>query len=125
MKPLHFVGSSQKDIRNFPPPVRREAGFAIHVAQDGGKAINAVPLVGFSGAHVLEVVINEDGNTYRAVYTVKFEDAVYVLHAFQKKSKKGCETPRPDIALIRKRFVKAREHYIKHYENKGRRDKSA
>lgn len=125
MKPLHFVGSSNKDLRNFPEDVRREAGFAIHVAQDGGKAINAVPLVGFGGAHVLEVVINEEGSTYRAVYTVKFEKAVYVLHAFQKKSKKSIATPRADMALIRSRLSDARDHYKSHYETTGRKDVSA
>lgn len=125
MKPLHFMGSSQKDLRSFPQKVRREAGFAIHVAQDGGKALNAVPLVGFGGAHVLEVVIDDDGQSYRAVYTVKFEDAVYVLHAFQKKSHKGIATPKPDMALIRRRLLQAREHHREHYETKKRKDLTA
>lgn len=125
MKPLHFMGSSQKDLKSLPSEVRREAGFAIYMAQQGGKALHAFPLVGFGGSNVLEVVINEDGNTYRTIYTVKFEMAVYVLHVFQKKSKRGSETPRPDVALIRKRFMDAAAHYKLNYASKIRKDVSA
>src|SRR5689334_4503129 len=111
MKPLFFMGSSYKDLLRFPKEVRREAGFALRLAQIGGKALHALPLLGFGGANVLEVVISEDGNAYRAVYTVRFEDAVYLLHAFQKKSKSGKATPKMDIALIRRRLNAARDHY--------------
>ena len=125
MKPLHFMGSSLKDLKGLPSDVRREAGFAIRMAQQGGKALHAFPLVGFGGANVLEVVINEDGNAYRTVYTVKFEMAVYVLHVFQKKSKHGIATPRPDVALIRRRLNAASEHYKMNYASKIRKDVSA
>lgn len=111
MKPLFFMGSSHKDLLRFPKDVRKEAGFALCLAQTDGKALHAVPLLGFGDAGVIEVVINDDGNTYRAVYTVKFEDAVYMLHAFQKKSKTGKATPKPDMSLIRARLKAAREHY--------------
>ena len=115
MKPLNWIGSSQDDLREFPPDVRREAGYSIHLAQKGAKALNAVPMVGFGSAKVLEVVINDDGNTYRAVYTVKFAKAVYVLHAFQKKSRKGISTPKPDLDLIHRRLSAAEKHYNENY----------
>jgi phage-related protein len=115
MKPLNWVGSSQDDLCEFPPDVRREAGYCIYLAQTGDKALNAVPMVGFGGAKVLEVVIDDDGNTYRAVYTVKFAKAVYVLHAFQKKSRKGISTPKPDLDLIRRRLANAEKHYRQNY----------
>jgi phage-related protein len=115
MKPLNWVGSSQDDLHEFPPDVRREAGYCIYLAQKGDKALNAVPMVGFGGAKVLEVVIDDDGNTYRAVYTVKFAKAVYVLHAFQKKSRKGISTPKPDLDLIRRRLANAEKHYRQNY----------
>jgi phage-related protein len=87
MKALHWVGSSLKDVREFPDDVKREVGFSLHMAQCGDKAMNVVPLVGFCGAKVLETVIDSDRSTYRAVYTVKFHNAIYVLHAFQKKER--------------------------------------
>ena len=107
MKDAIFVGSSKRDLREFPEDARSEAGHAIYLAQMGEKAINAVPLTGFGGAKVLEVVIPEDGDAYRAVYTVKFDTAVYVLHAFQKKSKKGSKTPPHDMELICSRLKDA------------------
>lgn len=85
-------------------------GYALHLAQQGGKHAQAKPLRGFGSAGVLEVVENNDGNTYRAVYTVKLGDAVYVLHCFQKKSHKGIETPQRDIELIRDRLKLAQQH---------------
>ena len=116
MKPVTWIGSSLNDLREFPSEVRREAGQSIYFAQKGGKTVNAVPMVGFGSAKVLEVVINDDGNTYRAIYTVKFQKAVYVLHAFQKKSRKGRATPRPDLALIKQRLSTAEKHYKENYE---------
>lgn len=118
MKPLFWIASSKKDICGFPEEVRQEAGFALYQAQNGDKALNAVPMLGFGGAHVLEVVIDEDGNTYRAVYTVKFAEAVYVLHAFQKKSKSGVATPKPDMELIRSRLRLAKQDYEARFEQK-------
>ena len=123
MKPLHWVGSSLKDLRNFPEEVRSEVGYSVYLAQVGDKATNAVPMLGFGSAKVLEVVIDEDGDTYRAIYTVKFRHAVYVLHAFQKKSKKGIATPKPDLDLIKTRLKAAEDHHEKHYKVE-RREKS-
>jgi phage-related protein len=111
-KPARFIGSSREDLRRFPDDVRTEFGYAIFAAQEGGKAPKAKPLKGIvPGAGVLEIVEDFDGNTYRVVYTVKFADAVYVLHAFQKKSKHGIKTPKHEIDLIRARFAEAKAHY--------------
>src|SRR5690348_6384616 len=92
-KPVFWVASSRKDLRKFPKPVRQTVGQALFDAQTGGKHPDAKPLRGFRGAGVLEVVEDHDGSTYRVVYTVRFAGAVYVLHAFQKKSKRGVTTP--------------------------------
>ena len=99
-KPLFWIGSSLKDLRGFPEEVKDEMGFALYQAQRGLMHRSAKPLRGFSGANVLEIVDDFQTDTYRAVYTVQFAGAVYVLHAFQKKSKKGVSTPRADIELI-------------------------
>jgi phage-related protein len=122
MKPLHWIGSSLKDLRDMPEDVRQEAGFAIYMAQKGDKAASAIPMVGFGSAKVLEVVIDEDGDTYRAVYTVKFARAVYALHVFQKKAKKGIKTPQHDIDLIKTRLKAAEAHYKENYEKAKPKD---
>ena len=109
MKSLRFIGSSRHSLRAFPKDVREEIGYALWEAQLGETPEIAKPLKGFGGAGVLEVVENFDGSTYRAVYTVKFSTAVYVLHAFQKKSKKGIATPKKDIDLIKARLKLAEE----------------
>lgn len=106
-KNLDFIGSSRDDLRRFPKEVRIVIGTALNSAQLGGKHPAAKPLRGFGGAGVLEIVDDFDGETYRAVYTVNFVDIVYVLHAFQKKSRKGVETPKGDIELIRRRYKSA------------------
>lgn len=98
-----------------PNDVKEVMGFAIFSAQSGEKHPAAKPLKGFGGAGVLEVVEDFDGDTYRAVYTVKFAGVVYVLHAFQKKSKRGSATPRHDIDLIKQRLRTAEQHYRAHY----------
>ncbi len=98
-------------MRDFPEEVRLRIGGALWEAQLGRKAGWAKPLKGFAGAGVLEVVDDFDGNTFRAVYTVRFAGVVYVLHAFQKKSKSGIATPRHEIALIGQRLKRAREDY--------------
>jgi phage-related protein len=103
-RPLYWIGSSLDDLRSFPEDVIDIIGYALHLAQHGGRHPDAKPLKGFQGASVLEVVENFDGDTYRAVYTVRFRDAVHVLHAFQKKSRRGIKTPKPDLDLIRKRL---------------------
>jgi phage-related protein len=110
-KPLFWIGSSRKDLKAFPRPVQRSCGFALRHAQEGSKHPDAKPLKGFQGAGVLEIVEDHDGSTYRAVYTLRFAGAVYVLHAFQKKSKKGIQTPKHERELIEKRLKTAEEHY--------------
>jgi phage-related protein len=90
-------------------------GFAINDAQNGEEHPRAKALRGFGGRSVLEVVDDEDGDTYRAVYTVRFAGVIYVLHAFQKKSKKGSETPKRDIEVIQARLKVAEAHYQRHY----------
>jgi phage-related protein len=101
LKPTVFVGSSRKDLGAFPAAVRGEIGQALFEAQLGDHPGHAKPLKGFSG--VLEIRDNFDGDTYRAVYTVRFEGVLYVLHAFQKKSTSGIATPQRHIELIRQR----------------------
>ena len=86
-------------------------GYALHLAQQGGKHPDAKPMKGFQGASVVEVVSDYEGNTWRLIYTLKYRDAVYVLHAFQKKSKQGIKTPKHHIDLIRVRIKQAMEHY--------------
>src|SRR5271169_3779795 len=103
-KPVRWVGSSKEDLSEFPAEVRRRVGAALWDAQIGGKAPYAKPLKGFGDAGVLEIVDDFDGDTFRAVYTVRFARAIYVLHAFQKKSKRGAATPKADLELIEKRL---------------------
>lgn len=109
-KYLHWVGSSKKDLLAMPDDVIDVFGFALHLAQTGKKHGQTKPLKGFGGASVLEVVEDYMGDTFRAVYTVKIADAVYVLHCFQKKSKQGIATPLQDIDLIRARLKVAQAH---------------
>jgi phage-related protein len=109
LKPVVWVGSSRKDLRAFPDPVQSHTGYALYVAQRGGKHRDAKVLSGFGGAGVVEVVSDFRGDTFRAVYTVRFAGIVYVLHAFQKKSKSGRETPPREIELIKKRLREAEQ----------------
>jgi phage-related protein len=109
-KPLFWVGSARAELLAFPDQVKREMGFALYLAQVGGKHVNSKPLRGFGGADVLEVVDDFDGSTFRTVYAARLAGAVYVLHAFQKKSRRGIETPRQVIELIRARLRIAQEH---------------
>jgi phage-related protein len=110
-KPVRWVGSSKDNLSDFPQEVRRRVGGALWDAQRGLKAPYAKPLRGFGGTGVLEVVDDYDGDTYRAVYTVRFVGIVYVLHAFQKKSKRGIATPSAELDLIKQRLKRAREDY--------------
>jgi phage-related protein len=106
-----FIASTRDDLSAMPEEVKRLFGFAIRAAQRGSKHPDAKPLKGFGGAGVLEIVEDFDRSTYRAVYTVKFDEAIYVLHAFQKKSRSGIKTPRHEIDLIRERLKEAeRQH---------------
>lgn len=103
-KPLEWIGSSKKDLKAPPDEVMDVFGYALYLAQTGGRHDQAKPLKGFGSAGVLEVVEDFRGNAYRAVYTVRFEERVFVLHVFQKKSKSGIETPKHDMNLIRDRL---------------------
>jgi phage-related protein len=109
VKSLVWVGSCRDDIRSFPQGVRFVMGYALYLAQVGSKHPDAKPLRGFGGAGVLEVVDDFDGDTYRAVYTVKLQGVVFALHAFEKKSRKGRETPQQEIELVRRRLKRAEE----------------
>jgi len=111
VKPVQWVGTSLHNVRAFPKSVRTTIGQALFDAQMGGKHPAARPLKGFGGAGVLEIIEDDDGSTYRAVYSVKFAGVVYVLHAFQKKSKSGIKTAPADIAMVRRRLKSAEQHH--------------
>ena len=106
-RPITWVGSSRTDLKRFPQQVRRDMGRALYAAQRGEVDPAAKPLRGFGGIRVMEIVDRHDTNTYRAVYTAQFGEAVYVLHAFQKKSKRGMATPTREVELIRQRLADA------------------
>ena len=108
-KQVIWVGSSHKDLRAFPEPVQDHMGYALYVAQCGGTHRDTKTLRGFGGAGVVEVIKDFRGDTFRAVYTLRYAGAVYVLHAFQKKSKTGRATPRRDMELIERRLRDAEE----------------
>lgn len=110
-KPLYFIASSWKDLKRLPGVVQDTVGTLLLDVQYGETPFGAKPLKGFGGAGVLEIVEDHDGDTYRAVYTVNFPRAVYVLHVFQKKSKRGIATPKRDLDLVRGRCDLARQHY--------------
>jgi phage-related protein len=118
-KPCLFVGSSRKDLKRFPAKVQNRLGYALHEVQKGDEPAAAKALKGFGGRTVLELVDDFDSNTYRAVYTVRFAGVVYVLHAFQKKAKKGIATPLQDIELIKSRLRDAELHYRETAANEG------
>lgn len=120
-KPLQWMGSSRHDLRQFPEDVKDEMGFALDQAQLGRKHVSAKTMKGFGGASVLEIVEDYEGDTYRAVYTVRFRSAVYVLHSFQKKSTKGIKTPKHVIDLIKQRLKQAELHYKVNYEQQERK----
>ncbi|MGV8084152.1 MAG: type II toxin-antitoxin system RelE/ParE family toxin [Coriobacteriia bacterium] len=115
-KQLVFIGSARKDIQAFPEDVRWVMGVALREAQLGRKSDRAKPLKGFCGASVLEILDDYDRDAYRTVYTLEFPKVVYVLHAFQKKSKSGIATPKSDINLIKSRLKAAKADY----EDKGK-----
>jgi len=122
-KPVEWVGSSLEDLKTFPEEVQQVVGYALYLSQCGEKHPSAKPLKGFKGAGVLEVVDNFDKDTYRAVYTVKLAGVVYVLHAFQKKSKQGIATPKQEIELIETRLKRAKEHYAENYRQQQKEEK--
>lgn len=120
MKELDWIGSSKKDLLEFPHDVRKEMGHALYVAQKGGKHKNAKPLKGFGSGKVLEVVQDDGSGTYRAMYTVQFDKVVYVLHVFQKKSKVGIKTTKQDMDLVEQRLKYAQGKYKERSSNKKR-----
>lgn len=107
VKPVVWIGSSRRDLKTFPDGVQANIGYALYAAQCGEEYPSVKALKGFGGRSVLEIVAPYDGDTYRAVYTVRFKDAIYVLHAFQKKSKSGIATPKHELDLIRRRLADA------------------
>jgi phage-related protein len=118
LKPIRWVGSSLRDLKSFPSEVRSDVGFALYAAQKGEMDPSAKPLKGFGGASVIEIVAPFAGDTWRAVYTVRFQDVIYVLHAFQKKSKSGTATPQKELELIRQRLAAAEKDYKERRESK-------
>lgn len=110
-KPVRWMGTSLRDLRSFPRAVRIDIGHALFTAQEGKTDPAAKPLKGFGGASVLEIVASHHGTAWRAVYTVRFQEAIYVLHAFQKKSTKGIATPAREIELVKKRLAEAERDY--------------
>ena len=119
-KPVQWVGPSLDDLRAFPQEVRVAVGQALDDAQRGAESRHAKALMGFGGRGVLEILEDFDGDTYRAVYTVKFAGEIYVLHAFQKKSKKGRATPKQETDLIARRLKVAEDHYRANFAKGGR-----
>ena len=119
VKPVAWVGSSTKDFRSFPDQVQDAMGFALYQAQIGAWHTAMKTMKGFTGGGVVELVESHQGDAYRAVYTVRFAQAVYVLHAFQKKSKSGIKTPSQDMAMIKARLKLAEEHHRQYQTPKG------
>lgn len=118
-KPVHWVGSSKADLLGLPQEVVRDIGYALGVAQLGGKHPDAKPWKG-EGPGVLEIVERFDGDTYRGIYTVRFEGVIYVLHVFQKKSPSRIRTAQTDVDLVRERLKRARSHYESSYTKPAR-----
>ena len=119
VKPIIWAGSSKSDLSSLPKGAQSEIGYALHQAQVGGKSEKAKPFKGFGSALVLEIVEYNVGGTYRAVYTVKFKEAIAVLHVFQKKSKHGINTSKQDVELIKSRFKLAELEYQAWLLNRG------
>lgn len=119
LKPVIWIGSSRRDLSAMPGDVRVRMGYALYVAQQGDKHGHAKPLTGFGGAGVVEIIADHDGDTFRCIYTVRLAGSVYVLHAFQKKSKSGRATPKTEIRLIEHRLREAeRLHEERRHERK-------
>lgn len=114
---VRWIGSSRRDLKAMPAEVRLDVGKALMEAQGGGKSDLAKPLKGFGGAGILEVVSLHDGDSFRAIYTVRFAEAVYVLHCFQKKSKSGIATPQQELNMIRTRLRAAQNAHTEWKKN--------
>lgn len=111
LRPLDFIAGARQELKTFPVEVQHDIGRALMAVQSGFKPRNAKPLKGFGGASVLEIIEDHRGSTYRVIYTIRFGKIIYVLHCFQKKSKKGISTPKQNLDLIRKRLSRAEEAY--------------
>ena len=111
LRPIVWIGPTRRDVRAFPRAVRRDVGYALYAAQEGEVDPSAKPLSGFGGASVMEIVAEHRGDTWRAVYTIRYPEAVYVLHVFQKKSKRGIATTKKDMDLIRQRLSEAQRRH--------------
>jgi phage-related protein len=110
-RPLLWMGSSRRDLRGIPREVRRDIGQVLYAAQQGDTDPSATPLKGFGGGSVVEIIADHRGDTWRAVYIFRYADAIYVLHAFKKKSKRGIATPKKEIDLLRCRLAEAERHH--------------
>ncbi len=121
IKPIIWVASSKRDLKSLPEGAQEEIGYALHQAQIGDKSEKAKPFKGFGHAAVLEIVEYNVGGTYRAVYTVRFEEVVAVLHVFQKKSTHGIKTSKQDVELIKNRYKLAEKEYEMWLLNKGKK----
>src|SRR5437870_2631828 len=119
VRPVRWIGGSKEDLSAFPNDVKLRVGGALWDAQVGLKSPAAKPLKGFGDAGVLEVVAGFDGNAFRTVYTVRFAEVVYVVHAFQKKSRRGIGTPKAELDLIRVRLARAKEDYEEWRRSRG------
>ena len=119
-RPLLWIASSKRDYMEFPSRVQDGFGFELFLVQTGQHPASAKPLKGL-GSGLLELIDNFDGDTYRAVYTVRFSEAVYVLHAFKKKSKRGGKMPQADIELIKRRLKVAAEEHIRRFSKEANR----
>ena len=122
IKPIIWISSSRRDLCDFPLEARRECGFALYQAQRGRRHLSAKTMKGFGGGHVIEVVENDRAGAFRVVYTVAVQKAVYVLHAFQKKSKTGIKTPKEEIVKVRDRLGQAAADYQKRYFDEGNKE---
>jgi phage-related protein len=113
IKPVVWIGGTRTDLASFPEDVKDAIGYALYTAQRGGKHSGAKPLRGFGSPGILEIVEDHAGDTYRAVYTVRLAGRIYVLQVFQKKSKTGIKTPKPEIELIKSRLKRAKEEHAR------------
>jgi phage-related protein len=107
LKPVVWIGTSRSDLSAMPEEVQADFGYALYVAQQGAAHRKSKPLKGFGGGGVVEIVSDHRGDAYRCVYTVRSAGSIYVVHAFQKKSKRGRETPKAAVELIKQRLREA------------------
>jgi phage-related protein len=122
VRPIFWMDSSRADLKAFPKPVQSDVGYALFAAQCGEEYRSVKALQGFGGRSVLEIMAPHDGDTYRAVYTVRFKDSIYVLHAFQKKSTRGIATPKRELDTIRQRLADAKRHHEGRQGQHGKKD---